>query len=1430
MSIDPDSQVAAREKQRHSTLDDSASRSLRWWHIDLPALDLWRARVNGERGRVAVAEELYRRVLARHPVRLPALTGLASLLMRQKRFGEALPLWQRAVSARPDNSRYIFQLARALHRYGRLEEALEQYLNVVAIEPEHEKALSAVGEIAGTVLRAAASGNSGSRARATSAAKRLSALGTAPALFASAGVARIIAAQGRAVMAADPAMAVERFEEALDLCPGLAEALAGLAVCFERLGKFENAIANLEKQLELDPEAVGPRQQLDRICAQLQPGGAEGGSSEELEDDAARERRSALTRAQQLAATLSEVKKPVPAVVRPVARASAAAAEVDRLLRSARSAYNGARTAEAEARYRDVLAIRDGNVEALISLSRLYVRERRFDDAIPLLTRLQALQPRSSDAKEMLAQAYWQKGQIVAAGRLYADLTSLEPDRSDIFRNLGRARSKLGEWTAARSAWMRVCELEPERNDARLELALACHNEGLAEQAETELQRVLGTEPDSRAALRLLGRIRQPADPEGALAAWTRVAELEPDKPEPVLQTARLHLRLGHAVEAEAAFRRVLSYQPGNSEALTSLVRIVAERDPAEGLSLLSAWRDQSPEDVAPVLAIAQQHVALKQLELAEAAFVQARQLAPDDRKVLMALGRFYSTHRRLDAALPVWSELVELAPDLIEPKLQLARLHHLRRDPGVEALLESVLRAEPEHREALRLLAQHYGRTASTVDRALEVWEHLAQLDPASAVPVVHRGRLLEGAGRLDEAEAELRRGMERDPSHPMVLADLARFYRVRRRYDEAIEIYQAHLHLEPNRMDIILGLGQSFDRLNRLQEAQEFYERALALEPDNVTALGYRGRLLRTRGQVDAAIADFRRICSLDPGNTDAWHELIFQLAGAEHVDEALAAVAEAEAALGPTARACITLARACAAALFDRQAVQFFERAIAAEPENAAHRAQFGLYYFRQGILDGALQHLLDSRDLDPRNVQVARALFDVTNLLRELGFDHLALRRGPRTAGEILSPERLFGLVRRIADPLPPYEPVPRRVVAISATLAPGGAERQLVTLLRGLVDPGFDLELSLFCTSLSSRFRRDFFLPALDGTGVEIVVPDVALTADYLAAPEVAPFARIIRHFPPDMIGPIAFWLGEFKHRKPEVVHAWQDLTCLMAVVAALLAGVPRIVLCCRSVRPDNPRRRLRRFMRDAYMAVLSHPSVVLSNNSQAGADDYAEWLEIDPARIEVVYNGIDFDRLAASANAEETQQARSDLGIPDDAPVVGGVFRMSEEKRPLLWLDVAANVAARRPDAHFVVCGDGPMRDEMRTYAAGLGIADRVHLPGAQSNIGSWFKLMDVVMLTSRHEGLPNVLLEAQSLGVPVVAPDVGGVAEVIEQGLTGWAVRDADAASLAERVLYSLTDAEWRRAAIDRAPGFVRERFGIAIMLRRNLDVYDIR
>jgi tetratricopeptide (TPR) repeat protein/glycosyltransferase involved in cell wall biosynthesis len=1102
----------------------------------------------------------------------------------------------------------------------------------------------------------------------------------------------------------------------------------------------------------------------------------------------------------------------------------------DHLLRQARSAEREGKLDEAEAIFVQLLDADGRNPRALMGLSRLYMRQRRWTDAAAISSRLATEQPTSIEPRQILARALLEEGRLDGAQRVYAELAGLEPYNPAAWRSLGRVHGRLGNWADAREAWRRVTEIDPALLDARLELADACRQAGDGDAARAELKSILALDPDHRGALTQLGRLQRIPDPDASLACWSRLAGLDPAAVEPWLQIARIHLRHQRLEDAEGGFRAVLDRQAANSEALSSLGRILEQRDPQAALAWFARWSEAEPMSVAPWLGMGRLHASLKQPALAETAFRHALELAPSNLETLTAVGRFYATNGMLDAAIELWSRVQERAPDLLEPKLQIARILYARRDPGaVEALL-AVLKVDLQNQEVLGRLTQLLGRRDVAATRAAGVWEQLAGLERDSVPSILLRARLLEAVGRVAEAEAEYRHALALEERHPVALDNFATLLREQQRWEEAIEVYRARLQLEPDRAETLRRIGQCFNRLDRLQEAREYYDRALILEPDNITALGYRGRLLRALAQVDASIADFRRICELDPGNAQAWRELIFWLAGAEREAEALAALDDAEAALGKTPQTWMALGAAAASALFEDRAIAYYRRAIAAEPENPACHAQLGLHYLRQGVPDGAFHHLLDSRELDPRNVEVARGLFDTTRLLRELGKDPLAMRRGAPTAGEILVPEQLFGHVTRIAETrIEPYQPVPRRVVAISATLAPGGAERQLVNMLRGLSDPAFGLELALFCISLSSALRRDFFLPLLEGTGVEVVVPESRVAEDYLWEPEVAPFADVIRHFPADMTTTIAFWLREFRRRRPEVVHAWQDSTNLTAVVAALLAGVPRIILCCRSVRPDNPRRRLRRFMREAYRAVLDHPAVVLSNNSRAGANDYAEWLELEPARVEVVYNGIDFDRLDSAVDPEETARARQALAIPPGAPVLGGVYRMSEEKRPLLWLDVAAAVARQDDTVHFVVCGDGPMRDEMRSYAATLGIADRVHLPGAQSNIGAWYRMMDVVMLTSRHEGLPNVLLEAQSLGVPVVAPDVGGMSEVVDQGVTGWTIRNADAASLAERVLHCLTDLDWRRDAVEHAPRFVRDRFGVATMLRRNLEVYGI-
>ena len=1423
------------------------------WHLRL-------AGFHGRAGRTNSAEASYRKVLSRHPDRLNALLGLGRLLLRGRRYDEAVEVCQRAVAVEPEAATPAFQLARALHRNGQVERAVVQYLRVVARQPAHDKAIATLEQIAKRLVPADASaqGIEGATA-AAEIGRQLVALwpGAQRARDAAWTIAVAISASATGLAPRAPQAALARFNAALDVAPDLPEALRGAAACFEQLGQFDSAVSALDRLIEINPQAVEPRLQRDRLRLVLD------GSDGWMKPEAARarndlEREAMLARARRL---LEPEQAAPPVVSGPQAReallararrlvsgpaqASPASSEeranqasLDRLLQQARSAQNDGRLDEAEEIFLRVLDADEANARALLGLSRLYVRQRRWAEASPLLARLVSHQPASMEPRQMLARALLEEGRLDEAQRAYAALAALDPDNLSVWRSLGRIRGRLGDWTAAREAWSRVIEIDPEPLDTRLELASACHRAGDLDAARVELQRVLAREPDHVGALTQLARIDRNTNPEASFAGWSRLADLNPEAVEPRLQMARIHHQRQHLEEAEAGYRAILDRNPTHREALEALGQILEPRDPEEAIRMFARWSEMDPTAVDPWLTKGRFHARVGQPELAETAFRQALELAPSNIRVLTVSARFYSATGRLDEALALWTKLQELASGQVEPHLQIARILHVRRDPEAVPALLNVLKIDLQHQEALRRLAQVLGRQDAAAQSALEVWDQLAGVERDSVPSILLRARLLELTGRIPEAEIEYKLALALDGRSMIALGDYATFLGGQARWEEAVEVQRASLLIEPERADILLSLGQSFNRLDRLQDAMESYDRVLALDPNHTTALGYRGRVLRTLGQVDASIAAFRRVCDLDPRNIPAWRELIFYLAGAEREAEALAALDKAEVALGETPETWLALGSAAEAALFGERAIAYFERAIAARPDSAEVHAQLGLYYFRQGMLDGALHHLLDSRDIDPGdvrhltpvNIETGKRLFETTRALRELGFDHVAMRRAPRTVGEVLIPERLFAHVKKIAETaVKPYKPVPRSIIAVSATLAPGGAERQLVNMLRGLSDAAFGLDLALFCISLSSRSRRDFFLPTLDGTGVDVVVPDPGATEDYLWDPEVAPFADVIRRFPPDMVGSIAFWLSEFRRRRPQVVHAWQDTTNLTAVVAALLAGVPRIVLCCRSVRPDNPRRRLRRFMKDAYRAVLDHPAVVLSNNSRAGANDYAEWLGIEPGRVEVVYNGIDFDRLDRGLDPEVTGRARRELGIPDGARVLGGVYRMSEEKRPLLWLDVAAAVARQDDSVHFVICGDGPMRDEMRNYAAELGIADRVHMPGAQSNIGAWYKMMDVVMLTSRHEGLPNVLLEAQSLGIPVVAPDVGGMSEVVEQGITGWTIRNADANGLAERVLHCLTDEAWRQAAVERAQRFVRDRFSVAAMLRRNLEVYGI-
>jgi glycosyltransferase involved in cell wall biosynthesis len=247
--------------------------------------------------------------------------------------------------------------------------------------------------------------------------------------------------------------------------------------------------------------------------------------------------------------------------------------------------------------------------------------------------------------------------------------------------------------------------------------------------------------------------------------------------------------------------------------------------------------------------------------------------------------------------------------------------------------------------------------------------------------------------------------------------------------------------------------------------------------------------------------------------------------------------------------------------------------------------------------------------------------------------------------------------------------------------------------------------------------------------------------------------------------------------------KPSVIHAWNDLTGLLAAFAGLAAGCPKIIIHFHHA-PDVPKSgRAEQISSypEIYRRLRVRPEISTIFCAEAAARGYAKWWRVDQdERFRVTYNGFDWDIPTQKKGA-----AKIELGIAPDAPVIGTVFRFSPVKQPLLWADAAIAFGRKRPEARFLMVGDGPMQDEVAQRFDSAGMKDTLIMPGRVDNVADYLAAMDVFWLTSKTEGLPNVLIEAQFSNVPVIAFDVGGASETLLPGASGILVEADDVGAL---------------------------------------------
>ena len=407
--------------------------------------------------------------------------------------------------------------------------------------------------------------------------------------------------------------------------------------------------------------------------------------------------------------------------------------------------------------------------------------------------------------------------------------------------------------------------------------------------------------------------------------------------------------------------------------------------------------------------------------------------------------------------------------------------------------------------------------------------------------------------------------------------------------------------------------------------------------------------------------------------------------------------------------------------------------------------------------------------------------------------------------------------------------------------VSGSLGSGGAERQLVTTVLSLhraVRDGQrigDYEMmgpvGVICRSLVGKRDNDFFLETLTDAGVGVTdYSRLEPFGGHIRLSRVRPFCSAIDFLPPRMKEGVTQLVDYMRYEAPDVVHIWQDGMVFAAGLAALMAEVPRIVLSVRTLPPTDRVNRWRLELEPIYRALLGSPGVVMTANSTLAARRYEEWLGMDKGSVPVIHNGV--ERLPdAAAPGDEAMWAAFTHRTAGADFTVGAVMRLDQNKRTLEWLSVAEHLHRRHPGARFVIVGDGALRQEAGEYATRLGISDRVLFTGRSSSVGYWLARMDALMLLSRFEGTPNVLIEAQLAGTPVITTPAGGSAETVISGKTGFVLSSAEKPDIDEAVdllmgLIAMSPKE-RQAMGQAARAWAERSFSVEIMLERTLNVF---
>jgi glycosyltransferase involved in cell wall biosynthesis len=360
-------------------------------------------------------------------------------------------------------------------------------------------------------------------------------------------------------------------------------------------------------------------------------------------------------------------------------------------------------------------------------------------------------------------------------------------------------------------------------------------------------------------------------------------------------------------------------------------------------------------------------------------------------------------------------------------------------------------------------------------------------------------------------------------------------------------------------------------------------------------------------------------------------------------------------------------------------------------------------------------------------------------------------------------------------------------------------AVGGTERQFVYLAKGLDKSRFDVRVG--CLSKKGQFLKDI-------EAMNLPVAEYPINSLYS----------------PRMLHRQWLFARDLRRQNIRLVHAYGFYPNVFSVPAARFAGCITIA----SVRDTGV------FTSQIKLKTLSQRTAChLADRVVANSSAVRNWLVslgVDQNHIDVIPNGIAVNERSTKS---QDSRIRRELGIDPKVPLIAVISRLNPGKGIEYFLKAVVIVREQFPEARFLIVGgsyfDPAYKPSLESLARKLNVADKVLFTGERNDIQQLLQEVNISVLPSLSEGLSNSLLESMAAGLPVIATNVGGNPEIVQDGKTGFLVAARDETALSDAILRMLRSPEMRERFGDAGYERVRTHFSLAATVRKTEELYTM-